>query len=150
MPPRLRLITAQARPNVNPTFKKDHFLEPVPIGDTADEGYQDKWVIYGKVDGQDLFSAKELTVQPGVKTLVNDNGASGLIVVQGRGKIGPYDAEAASYVRYNELTWDEYFVTEEAARNGFMVENIGHEPLVVLRYFGPGVSPDMPEVGAYK
>ncbi len=33
--------------NVNPTFKRDHFLAPVPVGDTASEGWQDRWVIYG-------------------------------------------------------------------------------------------------------
>lgn len=120
------------------------------MGDTARDGYQDKWVIYGKVHGQDLFSARELTVQAGVKVTVKDNGASGAILIQGRGKIGPYDAEAASYVRYGELTWDEYFITDQAARNGYTVENTGHEPLVILRYFGPGMSWDMPEVGAYK
>ena len=44
-------------PNLTPTFKDDHYLEPIAIGDTASEGYQDRWVIYGEVHGQDLFSA---------------------------------------------------------------------------------------------
>lgn len=134
--------------NVNPTFKQDHYLEPIPAGDTASEGYQDRWVIYGKILGEDLFAAKELTVSPGARATVQDQGASGAIVVQGQGKLGPHQAEAVHYVRYGDLTWDEYFITEPTAKAGFTVENTGHEPLVILRYFGPGVNGDMPQVGA--
>jgi hypothetical protein len=136
--------------NVNPTFKADHYLEPIPIGDTASEGYQDRWVIYGKVHGQDLFSAKELSVQPGASVTVRDGGACGAILVQGRGRLGVHEAETTTYVRYGEPTRDEFFITEAAARGGYRVENTGHEPLVILRYFGPGASPDMPAVGAYR
>ena len=31
-----------------------------------------------------------------------------------------------------------------------MFENTGKEPLVTLRYFGPGTNPEAPEVGEYK
>lgn len=136
--------------NVNPTFKEDHYLEPVSMGDTVSEGYEDKWVIYGRVHGQDLFSAKELTVQAGVKVTVSDNGASGVIVLQGRGQLGVHSVEAPVNIRYGKLTWDEYFITDEVARSGFTVENAGHESLVILRYFGPGASPDLPGVSAHK
>jgi hypothetical protein len=132
--------------NVNPTFKENHYLRPIPVGDT--EGYEDKWVIYGKVHGEDLFSAKELTVQSGAKVTVKDNGACGAILIQGRGKLGKFDAETVGHVRYGETTRDEFFITEVAAKEGYTVENTGAEPLVVLRYFGPGMSPDMPKVGA--
>ncbi|HYN88578.1 MAG TPA: hypothetical protein VER55_08605 [Ardenticatenaceae bacterium] len=132
--------------NVNPTFKEDHFLAPVLVQDTSREGYRDCWVIYGKVHGQDLFAAKELTVQPGTRVTIRDDAASGVIVIQGRGKLGPLGVEAPSFVRYGELTRDEFFITDQTARNGYTVQNTGHEPLVLLRHFGPGSSPDMPEL----
>ena len=69
--------------NVNPNFKDHHYLEPIPVADTAKEGYVDRWIVYGKVDGKQLFTAKELTVEPGVKCTIKDNGAYGLIAVQG-------------------------------------------------------------------
>jgi len=137
-------------PNLTPTFKNDHYLEPMPIGDTSAEGYQDRWVIYGKVHDQDLFAAKELTVAPGAEVTVRDSGACGAILVQGRGKLGVYDAETPIYVRYGELTNDEYFITEARAKEGYAVRNTGREPLVVLRYFGPGVNRDMPKIGSYQ
>ena len=39
----------------------------------------------------------------------------------------------------------------EVAVQGVAIENASkHEPLVVLRYFGPDTNPDAPEVGEYK
>ena len=50
-------------------------------------------------------------------------------------------------IRFHELTEDEVFVTESAAKAGVTYENTsGTEPLVVLRYFGPEVNPDAPAI----
>ena len=50
-----------------------------------------------------------------------------------------------------ELTEDEYFCTEDAAKAGVTFENTSEtEPLACLRYFGPEVNPDAPELGAYR
>jgi hypothetical protein len=136
--------------NVNPNFKDSHYLEPIAVADTATEGYVDRWVVYGKVDGQQLFSAKELTVDPGVKVTIKDNGAYGLITVQGSGRMGKLSLQTPAMIRFGELTEDEVFVTHDAARKGVVFENTGREPLVTLRYFGPNVNPDAPNVGDHK
>lgn len=102
------------------------------------EGYSDSWVIHGTSLGEDVFSAKELIVQPGHSVTLRDRGPSGILVVQGHGEIGPYDAEAAGLVRFGELTHDEFFVTAVAAAEGFTVRNTGRGPLVILRHLGPG------------
>jgi hypothetical protein len=136
--------------NVDPSFKDHHYLEPIPAADTTAEGYLDRWIVYGKVDGQELFSAKELTVNPGVKVTVKDNGAYGLIAVQGAGWIGKLRLQTPAMIRFGELTEDEVFVTHDAARAGVMFENTGSEPLVTLRYFGPDTNPQAPKVGDYK
>ncbi len=81
--------------NVDPNFKDNHYLEPVPVADTRSEGYVDRWIVYGKVDGEQLFTAKELTVEPGAKCTIKDNGAYGLICVQGTGKINGQPLESA-------------------------------------------------------
>ncbi len=136
--------------NVNPHFKDSHYLEPIPVADTATEGYVDRWVVYGKVNGEQLFSAKELTVDPGVKVTIKDNGAYGLITVQGSGRIGKLSLQTPAMIRFGELTEDEVFVTHDAARQGVVFENTGREPLVTLRYFGPHTNPDAPNVGDHK
>lgn len=136
--------------NVDPSFKDHHYLEPIPVADTASEGYVDRWIVYGKVHGEELFSAKELTVEPGVKVKIKDNGAYGLIAVQGTGKIGKHPLQTPAMIRYGELTDDEVFVSDEAAQQGVTFENTGLEPLVTLRYFGPDTNPQAPTVGSHK
>jgi hypothetical protein len=134
--------------NVDPNFKDNHFLKPVSVADTEKQGFVDRWIVYGKIDGEQLFSAKELTVDPGAKCVIQDNGAYGLICVQGLGKINQQPLNSPKLIRFHELTEDEYFCTEDGARNGVTFENkSATEPLVVLRYFGPEVNPNAPEVG---
>src|SRR6266481_2717956 len=73
--------------NCDPNFKDNHYLEPVPVADTRSQGFVDRWIVYGKVKGEQLFTAKELTVDPRQKCTNQDRGAYGLICVQGVGKI---------------------------------------------------------------
>jgi hypothetical protein len=136
--------------NVNPNFKDSHYLEPIAVADTASEGYVDRWIVYGKVNGEELFTAKELTVNPSVKVTIKDNGAYGLNSVQGSGTINGHHLQTPAMIRFGELTSDEYFVTHDAARAGVTFHNTGAEPLVTLRYFGPDTNPQMPQVGAHK
>src|SRR5437868_15467590 len=67
--------------NVDPYFKENHYLAPIVAAGAASDGYQDKWIVYGKVYGEQLFTAKELTVQPGKKVTIKDKGANSLITV---------------------------------------------------------------------
>jgi hypothetical protein len=136
--------------NVDPHFKDHHYLEPIPVADTETDGYMDRWVVYGRIAGQELFSAKELTINPGVEVTIKDNGSYGLIAVQGYGRIGEHTLQTPAMIRYAELTEDEYFVCDEAARRGVTFANTGEEPLVTLRYFGPDTNPGAPSVGAHK
>src|ERR1044071_998296 len=137
--------------NVDPKFKDHHYLEPVPVADTRREGYVDRWIVYGNVDGQQLFTAKELTVDPGVRCTVRDKGAYGLICVQGKGIINDQPLNSPKLIRFHELTEYESFCTEDGARDGVAFENTSEtEPLVTLRYFGPDANPDAPVTGAYR
>lgn len=137
--------------NVDASFKENHYLEPVPVADTRSEGYVDRWIVYGNINGKQYFTAKELTVDPGAKCTVKDNGAYGLITVQGKGRANRLALDCPKLIRFHELTEDEVFCTEAAARAGVTFENTSDvEPLVVLRYFGPDVNPDAPQLGAYR
>jgi hypothetical protein len=136
--------------NVDTHFRDHHYLEPINVADSWTEGYQDKWVVYGDFHGEQLFTSKELTLDPGVKVTVKDGGAYGLITVQGVGRVGKLRLQSPSMIRFGEMTEDEAFVSHDAAVRGVTYENTGSEPLVVLRYFGPDSCPDAPAVGAFK
>ncbi|OGV68214.1 MAG: hypothetical protein A2283_08935 [Lentisphaerae bacterium RIFOXYA12_FULL_48_11] len=135
--------------NVDPKFKDNHYLEPVPVADTSDAGYLDRWIVYGKINGKQLFTAKELTIDPGCRCTIKDKGAYSLITVQGEGRMNRLRLSSPSMIGFYELTEDEVFCSDVAARVGVTFENTSScEPLVMLRYFGPEVNPDAPAVGA--
>jgi hypothetical protein len=133
--------------NTAPDFKERFFLPPVEIKNDTPEKFMEKWVVYGKVGGKEVFSTKELTVYSGVKVTIKDSGAYGTIVLQGHGKINGIDIESPTMIRYGDLTRDEFFVPFPAATSGVTIENTGYEPLVILKFFGPDCNPNMPDKG---
>ena len=145
------LDTINWEKNTDPMFREHHYLEPIPDGDTESAGYVDRWVVYGKIDGKQLFSAKELTVNPGAKVTIKDGGPSGLITVQGRGRINNVTLECPALIRFGQMTEDEVFITADAATNGLTFENHSDkDPLVCLRYFGPDTHSATPQLGDYR
>jgi hypothetical protein len=134
--------------NVDTHFKNSNYLEPVRDEKRSGDGYEDLWIVYGTVDGAQLFSAKELTIAPGAKCVLKDGAASSWITVQGRGRIGNLDLQTPAMIRFGENTTDEVFISHVAATNGVEIENLGSEPLVGLRYFGPNAHTDIPKAGS--
>jgi hypothetical protein len=57
--------------------------------------------------------------------------------------MGTWDVESPAIIRYGQLTYDEFFVSEIAARAGVTISNPSKsDPLVMLKHFGPG-NPDL-------
>ena len=138
--------------NVDPYFKEHNYLEPIVDAEKSDPngGYVDKWIVYGLIDGKQLFTAKELTVMPGCRCVLKDGAASGWITTQGRGAMGKLAIESPNMIRFGEEPDDEIFITATAATKGVEIVNTGSEPLVGLRYFGPNAHPSVPMIGDYK
>lgn len=68
-----------------------------------------------------------------------------MILLQGKGKLGAWEIETPTLIRYGELTNDEFFVTEQAAKAGVLIENTSSsEPLVMLKHFAK--NPELPEL----
>lgn len=128
--------------NADPDFAEHRFMPPVPvrpIKQTTKEGYTEHWICYRS----SLFSAKELTVLPGATVTIRDNAAYGMIMVQGHGKMGVWDVETPTMIRFGQLTNDEFFVSERAAREGVKITNPStSDPIVMLKHFGPE-NPDL-------
>lgn len=125
---------------VDPYYKKSFFRPPI-VCDNSDDRHTEKWVLYSN----DYVAAKELTIEPGQTVMVKDPVAYGCIMIQGHGKFGSYDAEAAIMLRFGQMSADEHFVSEAAAKEGVKITNSSlHEPMVILKHFGPN-NPDMPK-----
>ena len=133
--------------NTDPYFKQNHFLKPLVDEENSGDGFTDRWVCYGKFKGWQAFTAKELTIGPGTRCVIRDKGAYGMITVQGEGTMNKLVISSPSQIRFGELTNDEIFCTASAANEGVAFENRSDkEPLVMLRYFGPDVNPQAPEL----
>lgn len=124
--------------NVDPDFVKNRFMRPTaarPLEEMKKKGYIENWICYKS----DAFSAKELTVRPGATVTIKDEGAYGMIMMQGHGTMGVWDIETPSLIRFGQLTHDEYFVSEQAALDGVKIVNLSEtDPIVMLKHFGPG------------
>ena len=128
--------------NLDPDFGQKRFMRPKPsraIAEMENEGYLDNWICYKST----AFSAKELTVLPGRTATIKDSAAYGLIVLQGHGSMGVWDIESPALIRFGQLTYDEFFVSESAAKSGIVIANPSKaDPLVMLKHFGPD-NPDL-------
>ena len=124
--------------NVDPEFHKKRFMKPVVCREDA--RYREEWICYRCR----LASAKRLTVYPEQSVIVADSAAYGMILIEGYGKMGDWEISTPALIRYNELTNDEFFVSEVAAKAGVVITNTSStEPLVMLKHFAE--NPDLPE-----
>lgn len=121
--------------NLDPHFGANHFMRPKPVRPLEQMvGYVENWICYRS----DAYSAKELTVLPGQTVTIVDQGAYGMILLQGHGKFGQWEIDTPSLIRYGQLTSDEFFVSEKAAREGVVITNpSATDPIVMLKHFGP-------------
>ncbi len=124
--------------NTDPDFTTHYFMRPLPASPVKAmqaEGYLEHWISYKSSE----FSAKELTVLPQRTVTIRDRGAYGLVLLQGHGRLGSWDVETPALIRFGQLTQDEFFVSEPAARKGVTIVNPStSDPLVMLKNFGPG------------
>ncbi len=119
--------------NVDPEFAAHRFMRPVPVK-TQVPGSVENWICYRSA----AVSAKELTVLPGRTVTICDEAAYGLIMMQGYGTLNGMALETPALIRFGELTSDEYFVSETAAKRGVTIENRSKtESIVMLKHFGP-------------
>lgn len=122
--------------NVDPEFKKHRFMPPIVARE--DDKFKEEWICYKSK----LVSAKRLTVYPGQTVTIKDNAPYGFILIEGHGKFGEWKIETPTLIRYGELTLDEFFVTEDAAKKGIVITNESEtENLVMLKHFAE--NPDL-------
>jgi len=123
--------------NVDPYFYENRFMPAKPVktvDEMAADGYDEQWIVYKSK----MFSAKELTILPRRTATIVDDGAYGAIVIQGHGTLGNLTINSPAMIRFGQMTEDELFVTDGAAKQGVEVTNTSDtDNLVMLKHFGP-------------
>ena len=129
--------------NTDPDLHKNRFMKPIPcrpVDEMEKEGYVEEWICYKCP----TVSAKRLTVRPGQTVTIKDGAPYGIICLQGQGTFGGHKLETPTLIRYGQTTYDEYFVTYDAATKGVVIENTSpSEDIVILKHFSE--NPDLPE-----
>lgn len=127
--------------NIDPDFHQHNYMAPKPVRpleDMKEEGYVEEWICYKC----DCVCAKRLTILPGRTVTVRDSAPYGLICLEGHGRFGEWEIESPAVIRYGQLTHDEYFVTEKAAKEGVKIQNLSStDPIVILKHFSD--NPDL-------
>ncbi len=116
--------------NTDPDFHKKRFMAPQVC--RKGDGYVEEWICYKCP----IVGAKRLTVEPGATVTITDSFAYGMILIQGQGTMGKWKIETPTLIRFNDLTNDEFFVSEAAAKKGVVITNTSStEPIVILKHF---------------
>ncbi|MDR2376837.1 MAG: hypothetical protein LBD96_10425 [Treponema sp.] len=127
--------------NVDSDFHQNRFMRPRPVQpeeETRRQGFIEEWICYKCKE----VSAKRLTVLPGKTVTVKDSAAYGIICLEGYGKFGVWNLETPALIRYGQLTNDEFFITEKAAKEGVIIQNASTtEDIVILKHFAE--NPDL-------
>ena len=76
--------------------------------------------------------------------MLKDSACYCALLTQGHGTFGKFECQAPELVRYEDLTADEFFVSEAAAEKGIRITNGStYEPLVILQNFANN-NPEVP------
>lgn len=105
-----------------------------PIEFHASEGVSEAWVFIGTRK----FSGKRLWLQPGSHYTTTERGVFNLLVLQGSGMIAGVPVEGGNPGD------DELLVVDDRAIEPIEYVNMGSEPMLVIKFFGPDINPDSP------
>lgn len=129
----------------DPYFYENHHLAPKPIAEKTPDGVAEEWVWYNSR----RFSGTRITLQKGASYTSKALGVHGIFVWKGEGLVDrfPVAGQKVSLAKAD----DEFLVTHEKALRGVTVKNTGNEPMVLFKFFGPGINDAIvPMIPQYK
>lgn len=125
----------------DPEFYKNRHTPPILINETRTSFGEEHWIFYNT----DKFSGKKLIIHPGGKFTSIDKGVYNILVWQGKGKFGGFEI-AAGKSSSGKFDLDELIVSYDKAVSGVDIENDSTEDLIIYKFFGPDVNPDVPRL----
>ncbi|MFC2159535.1 hypothetical protein ACFLQS_02325 [Actinomycetota bacterium] len=127
----------------DPYFYENHHIVPVMIGETASPDGREEWIYYNTT----RFSGKRLTLKPGKEMVCKEKGVFNIFVWKGSASVDGNKVEAGDLGL--DHCRDELLVTHEKAVRGFNIKNTGNSDLVLFKFFGPDINPDVPMLPKY-
>jgi hypothetical protein len=125
--------------NGDPYFYENHHLSPRLIEPSRQAGGEEYWIFYSTAK----FSGKRLVVRPGQSYRSRERGVYSIFVLEGAGLYG------GAEVRAGVPGLDELLITHGRAVRDLVVQNTGTGDLVVVKFFGPDINPEVPFLEPY-
>lgn len=118
----------------DPDFYLNRHTPPKLVSGSRNTNGEEYWIFYNT----EKFSGKKLIVHPGKIYESKDNGVYNILAWKGKGKFCGLEIEGGNFES------DELLVSHDAAVNSLKIENTGKEELIIYKFFGPDVNPDVP------
>jgi len=125
--------------NGDPYFYENRHTPPIAVAGSKQSGGEEFWIFYNTTK----FSGKKMVIKPGSEYESRDAGVYNLLVWRGRGTFGGLEIEGQDFTR------DELFITDKIAQASVPVRNTGNTDLIIYKFFGPDINPDLPMLEAY-
>ncbi len=123
----------------DPYFYENRHTPPVLIESSKQDGGEEYWIFYNTT----RFSGKKLIVHPGQTYMSSDRGGYNILVWEGQGTFGNLKVEGKNPQK------DEIVVCHNKAVSQTPVENTGSEALVIFKFYGADINPDVPMLPTY-
>ncbi len=123
----------------DPYFYENRHTPPLLIEGTRQAGGEEYWIFYNTT----RFSGKKVVVHPGGRYTSRDNGIYNILAWHGEGRYAGVEVAGQTPDR------DELLVCHRRAVQPLDVENTGTEDLVIYKFFGPDINPEVPMLPKY-
>lgn len=121
--------------NLMPDFHSAYRTPPVVFYDQ--DGVEEAWIFYGGTK----FNGKRLRLAPGASITSIENGFYSVFVWAGSGSVGGVAFTGG------QIGSDEFLVCHDRATAGVEFVNTGTERVELIKFFGPDINSDVPQVG---
>jgi hypothetical protein len=125
--------------NGDPYFYENRHLTPQLIEGSRQPGGEEYWIYYNTTK----FSGKKLVIRPGETYTTAEKGVYNILVWRGEGSYG------GRHVSAGDPAMDELLISHEAAVRPVSVENSSRDEMIVIKFFGPDINPDVPMIPRY-
>jgi hypothetical protein len=133
--------------NQDPDFVRKNSRPAITAEEFAGDGVDAKWIVYGKVLGDQKVSILRLTVSSGAKTTFRPDSPTLFHTNGGSGRVGKLEVNYHQNMVLGELYPEIGFITQAALANGGVeIENTGSEPLVLTFDFPQNAHSQTPGV----
>ncbi|MDD3777023.1 MAG: hypothetical protein PHN32_05405 [Actinomycetota bacterium] len=126
--------------NGDPYFYENHHLANIEVEQSKQPGGREYWIYYGT----SKFSGKKMVIEPGQSFTFTEKGVFSILVWRGEGTFDGHKVEGENF------EYDELLISGDRAVKPITVKNTGKTDLKIIKFFGPDINTDAPQLKKYK